>query len=85
MILGKVVGNVVSTKKIDKIIGCTLLLIEPLYDGGVFVAADTLGAGLGEIVLVTTDSSVQAADDRDIPVDALIVGIVDNEPKIIRK
>jgi ethanolamine utilization protein EutN len=58
------------------------LLVKPLYgDAPVFVAADTLGAGLGEIVLITTDAAVRFADDRQIPADAMVVGIVDNEPK----
>jgi len=46
-----------------------------------FVAADTIGAGIGELVLVTTDNTTQYALDRSAPVDAYIVGIVDAPPQ----
>ena len=81
MILGKVIGNVVSTKKAPEIVGCSLLLIDPVYEGDTFVAADTMGAGIGEMVLVTTDNTHVAAH-RELPIDAMIIGIVDNEPKL---
>ncbi|RCW71929.1 EutN/CcmL family microcompartment protein [Saliterribacillus persicus] len=82
MIIGKVVNRVVATRKYDEIQGYKLLIIEPYYeeDKKFFVAADTIGAGVGELVLVSFGSSVQTALTRKAPIDALVVGIVDQEP-----
>ena len=84
MILGKVQGTVVSTRKCSNLVGYKLLLIEPYYGekSHIFVAADSLGAGIGELVLITTDNTTQYALDRSAPVDALVVGIVDAPPQI---
>ncbi len=84
MILGTVVGNVVSTRKSSNLIGYRLLIIKPLHSSkdDVFVAADELGAGIGECVLITTNSTTQFALDKKAPIDALVVGIVDTVPQI---
>ena len=84
MILGKVVGTVVSTRKCQNLVGYKLLTIRPLYGNRdeIFVAADKLGAGIGECVLITTDNTTQHALDNAAPVDALVVGIVDSIPQI---
>lgn len=84
MIIGTVKGTVVSTRKCSNLVGYKLLLVEPLYGDrqNIFVAADNLGAGIGELVLVTTDNTTQYALDRSAPVDALVVGIVDFEPQM---
>ena len=50
----------------------------------IIVAADSIGAGIGELVLITTDETTQHALDRAAPVDAYIVGIVDSPPQIGR-
>lgn len=83
MIIGKVKGTVVSSRKCQKLVGYKLLLIEPLYGNKeiIFVAADNLGAGIGELVLITTDETTQHAVDKSVPIDAFIVGIVDFEPE----
>ena len=83
MILGTVKGNIVSTRKCSNLVGFKLLLIEPYYGdkAEIFVAADTIGAGIGELVLVTTDNTTQYAIDRSAPVDAFVVGIVDAPPQ----
>ncbi len=83
MILGTVKGNIVSTRKCGNLVGFKLLLIEPFYGNKseIFVAADTLGAGIGELVLVTTDNTTQYAIEREAPVDAFVVGIVDAPPQ----
>lgn len=85
MILAKVVGNVWSTKKKDALSGLRLLFVQPLGKalepaGNVLVAADEIGAGLGEMVLVTQDAPAMQAFGRDklLPVDAVVVGIVDS-------
>lgn len=85
MVLAKVVGNVWSTKKTEKISALRLLFIQPLGRdlrpaGTVLVAADEIGAGIGEMVIVTQGAPAMQAFDRDglIPVDAVVVGIVDS-------
>lgn len=84
MILGTVKGTIVSTRKFENLVGYKLLMIEPYpFDGGdreIFVAADSLGAGIGELVLVSKGSVTQFALDRSSPVDAFVVGIVDAPP-----
>ena len=84
MILGTVKGNIVSTRKCNNLVGFKLLLIEPFYGdkSKIFVAADTIGAGFNELVLVTTDNTTQYAMDRTAPIDAIVVGIVDAPPRI---
>lgn len=83
MIIGKVIGNVFSTRKCENLVGYKLLMIRPLFRNqeDVFVAADTLGAGFGECVLVTTDNTTQYALDKHVPIDAIVVGILDEEPQ----
>ncbi|HEX7087762.1 MAG TPA: EutN/CcmL family microcompartment protein [Vicinamibacterales bacterium] len=84
MIVGRVVGPLVSTQKHRKLEGSALLLVQPLDDrnrprGSVLLAVDTVGAGVHETVLLVLDG--RAAGDamrrRGAPVDAAIVGIVD--------
>ena len=84
MILGKVIGTIVSTRKCSNLTGYKLLSIKPLLNSKehIFVAADRLGAGIGDCVLITTGSSVQHALDRPAPIDAIVVGIVDVEPQM---
>ncbi len=86
MIIGKVIGNVFSTRKYQNLTGYKLLMIRPLFGNReeVFVAADTLGAGFGETVLITTDNTTQYALDKQVPIDAIIVGILDEEPQLER-
>jgi ethanolamine utilization protein EutN len=85
MLLAKVVGNVWSTKKKDEISALRLLVIQPLGknlkpNGNVLVAADEVGAGFGERVIVTQGSPAMQAFNKDklVPIDAVVVGIVDN-------
>ncbi len=83
MYLAKVVGNVVSTSKDERLVGFKLLLTARLDEhsepvGNPEVCVDTVGAGTGEIVIVTKGSSARFAADRSqAPLDATIVGIVD--------
>ncbi|MDI3538558.1 MAG: hypothetical protein PWP58_1245 [Bacillota bacterium] len=83
MFVGKVIGNVVATKKDERLVGTKLLIVRPVDpegrpDGRSQVAVDIVGAGIGEIVLVAEGSSArQAVRQPDSPVDAAIVGIVD--------
>lgn len=83
MIIGKVTGSVVSTRKQDNLIGNKFMVIEPLdsmKDGrGHLVAIDSIGAGIGEYVLVAQGSAARIGCGLpDAPVDAAIVGIIDD-------
>lgn len=81
MIIGKVVGSIVSTRKNQNLIGNKFLIIEPLadYAKSKIVAIDNVGAGIGEIVLVATGSAARIGCAlENAPVDAAIVGIVDD-------
>lgn len=84
MILGTVKGTVYSTRKMKNLVGYKFLLVQPVYGAkkDMLVAGDTLGAGIGELVLVTTDMTTQAALDAPAPMDAFVVGIVDNPPTL---
>ena len=83
MILAKIVGTVVATRKDERLVGRKLLVAQPIGPGGKaqgsqLVAVDTVDAGVDETVLIVTGSSARmAADLKDTPVDAAIVGIVD--------
>ena len=83
MIVGKVVGSVVSTRKSDKLIGQKFMIIEPvnhMNSGlGRIVAIDMIGAGIGEYVLVAQGSAARiGCGVETAPVDAAIVGIIDD-------
>lgn len=82
MIVGKVVGSVVATRKNERLLGSKFMIVEPIEnmsEKGRIVAVDNVGAGIGEIVLVATGSAARIGCDLTTsPVDAAIVGIVDN-------
>jgi len=83
MLLARVIGTVVSTRKEPTIEGLKLLLlkgcdVDGKESGAVVVAADAVGAGIGEVVLYASGSSArQTAVTKDRPVDAVIMAIVD--------
>jgi microcompartment protein CcmK/EutM len=84
MILAKVVGTVVATRKDDRLVSNKLLVVRPVDpagkpDANYIVAVDTVDAGFGETVLIVSGSSARmAAGMKDCPVDAAIVGVVDH-------
>ncbi|MBO5974058.1 MAG: EutN/CcmL family microcompartment protein [Clostridia bacterium] len=84
MIICKVIGHVWATKKEEKLEGLKLMVVKqsPEYGGGedsVFVAADTVGAGIGEMVLVVSGSTARKVfGSDDVPSDMAIVGIIDS-------
>jgi len=84
MILARVVGTVVATRKDPRLEGKTLLVLKPVTpegkdDAGYVVAVDTVGAGYRERVLAVAGSSARMAEGcKDVPVDTAIVGIVDD-------
>ena len=83
MFLGKVVGTLVSTQKEASLNGLKFLVVRRLTVGneeerGYVVAADAVGAGLGEVVMVATGSSARQTIMTDKrPCDAVIMAIVD--------
>lgn len=82
MIVGKVVGSVVATRKNANLVGSKFMIVEPLEDMGNsnrLVAVDNVGAGIGEVVLVALGSAARIGCGLDnAPVDAAIVGIIDH-------
>ena len=83
MIVGKVVGSVVATRKKENLVGSKFLIVEPFESmkgaNNRIVAIDNVGAGIGEIVLVAQGSAARIGCGlADSPVDAAIVGIVDD-------
>jgi ethanolamine utilization protein EutN len=83
LLLAKIVGTVVATRKDPRLVSTKLLVARPVdprgkIDGGYLVAVDTVDAGVGETVLIVSGSSARMASGlKDCPVDAAIVGIID--------
>jgi ethanolamine utilization protein EutN len=85
MILARIVGTVVATRKDSRLVSNKLLLARPVdprdrtrLEGAYLVAVDTVDAGVGETVLIVSGSSARMASGmKDCPVDAAVVGIVD--------
>ena len=83
MIICQVIGHVWATKKEESLNGLKFMVVRETETGQenppVFVAADQIGAGIGEKVLVVTGSTARKASGSDhIPVDCAIVGIIDS-------
>ncbi|MDQ2747157.1 MAG: EutN/CcmL family microcompartment protein [Acidobacteriota bacterium] len=84
MIIARIIGTVVATQKDARLNGKKLLIVKPLnLDGtdgsGYTVAVDTVGAGFDEQVLVVAGSSARLADgNKDCPIDAAIIGVIDS-------
>ena len=83
MILARIVGTVVCTRKDPRLEGKKLLVVKPISpegadEAGYLVAIDTVDAGFRETVLIVSGSSARMASEcKDRPVDAAIIGIVD--------
>ncbi|MFV1967135.1 MAG: EutN/CcmL family microcompartment protein [Pirellulaceae bacterium] len=90
MFVAKVTGSLVSTQKVEAMVGYKLLVVEPYRleaqqrkslttTGRTFVAVDTIGAGAGDYVLITQGSSARLTPEtKTLPIDTVIVGIIDN-------
>lgn len=85
MELAIVVGRVTATRKDDNLVGTKLLITQPIgldgnpLDSSPTVAVDTVGAGVGEKVIIARGSMASRAVHKiEAPVDAAIVGIIDN-------
>jgi ethanolamine utilization protein EutN len=89
MLIAKVTGSLVATQKVGSMTGHKMLLVEPyrldpetrgslVGTGRSMVAVDTVGAGEGEMVLLTQGSSARLTPGtKNLPVDTVIVGIID--------
>ena len=89
MFLAKVTGSMVATQKVESMRGYKLLVVEPYRldadtrdrlatTGRTFISVDTLGAGEGDFVLITQGSSARLTPEtKSLPVDTVVVGIVD--------
>ena len=83
MLLGKIVGTVVATRKDARLVSNKLMVVRAVdprgkAEGNYLVAVDTVDAGVGETVLVVSGSSARMASGlKECPVDAAIVGIID--------
>ncbi|MDU1414341.1 MAG: EutN/CcmL family microcompartment protein [Clostridium sp.] len=84
MFIGKVVGKLWATRKDEKLEGQKFLIIKLLKDknkedDGIFVAADSVGAGQGDTVLIVRGGSARIAlGNKEVPIDAAIVAIIDS-------
>jgi ethanolamine utilization protein EutN len=85
MLIAKVIGTVVATRKHEHLVGSKIQVVQPLAPqtesplGDPFVVVDAVGAGVGETVIVVRGSGARKAVDKpDSPVDATIIGIVDH-------
>lgn len=84
MYIGRVIGTVVATRKDEGLTGCKLMVTQPLDieqkpNGKPIIAVDTVGAGIGEIVIYSRGTAARIGAKRmQAPIDISIVGIVDN-------
>jgi Carbon dioxide concentrating mechanism/carboxysome shell protein len=89
VIIGKVVGTVIATRKNSNLVGNKFLIVQPIDEYGFdsknrVVAIDNVGAGNGDLVLVAIGSAARIGCNMDnAPVDAAIVGIVDDAKDVI--
>ena len=82
MLRGIIRGHIVSTRKQDSLVGSKFMEVQLMKNGALtdeyLIAIDSVGAGIGETVLITTGSSARLAlRNNNAPADAVIVGIVD--------
>lgn len=83
MYIGKVIGTVVATRKDENLVGTKLMITQPLNIdlepvGEPLIAVDTVGAGIGELVIFSKGTAARiAARKMDSPIDVSIVGIID--------
>ena len=90
MFIGRITGSLVSTQKVESMVGQKLLVVEPLRvdekdrsslkgTGRTFICVDTVGCGEGETVLIVQGSSARfTPQTKPLPIDCAIIGIVDS-------
>jgi len=89
MFVAKVIGAVVSTQKVESMVGHKMLVVEPYRlegktrksiasAGRTFIAVDTVGAGEGDYVLITQGSSARLTPEtKNLPIDTVVIAIID--------
>jgi ethanolamine utilization protein EutN len=84
MLIARIIGTLVATRKHEQLVGKKIQILQPVEakgevpKGDPFVAIDAVGAGVGETVVVVRGSSARKAVDNDrCPIDATIIGIID--------
>lgn len=83
MQIGRIIGTVVATRKDERLIGTKLMITQPLDldlspKGEPLIAVDTVGAGIGELVIYAKGTASRiAANKRESPIDAAVIGIID--------
>jgi ethanolamine utilization protein EutN len=83
LFLGRIIGTVVATRKDEKLVGTKLMITQPLDielqpKSDPIIAVDTVGAGIGELIIYVRGSAARiGARKTDAPIDAAIVAIVD--------
>lgn len=87
MLAGKVIGSVIATRKNEKLIGNKFMIVEIIDSMRAkeqkVIAVDNIGAGIGEYVLVAQGSAARiGCNMKDAPVDAAIVGIIDDGTRL---
>ncbi|SFA99021.1 EutN/CcmL family microcompartment protein [Clostridium frigidicarnis] len=84
MLIGKVVGKLWATRKDEKLNGIKFLIVRLMKNSveeseSIYVAADTVGAGTGDLVMITRGGSARSSLGlKDVPIDSTIVGIIDS-------
>ena len=83
MITAKLIDNIWATRKADNLYGLKFMLAEEIggsFSGRRFIVVDNIGAGIGDRVIISTGSSARRmVGDDDIPVDAAVIGIIDQD------
>lgn len=87
MLAGKVVGSIVATRKNDMLVGNKFMIVEVVDKMRAkeqqLIAVDNIGAGIGEYVLVAQGSAARVGCNmKDAPIDAAIVGIIDDGTRL---
>jgi len=84
VVIGRVIGNVVATQKVESHVGRKILIVQPLNLDGTdrgepILALDSVGAGFGERVLLTTEgfSAMTAVGRPNSPIDSAVIGVID--------
>ena len=83
MLIARIVGTVVATRKDERLVSSKFLVVRPIDpqgkpEGNYLVAVDTVNAGVGETVLIVSGSSARMASGlKDSPIDAAIIGVID--------
>lgn len=83
MIAGKLIDSIWATRKAESLNGLKFMLAEVIGGsraGETMIVADIIGAGIGDRVIITTGSSARRMlGDDDIPIDAAVIGIIDED------